>query len=225
MPPKCATSFRGLSPGPGVSPASRSSDASPLLPGLASFLPSRPERTAGVDEAGRGCLAGPVVAAAVILPPDSAIPGVRDSKQIRETERFALADRIRAEALAFGFGLSWPAEIGRLNILWATMAAMRRAVERLKIPPELVLVDGNRAPELAVPAIPLVKGDQREYLIAAASILAKTARDRIMVALDKRHPGYGFAIHKGYGTAMHREAVKRLGRSPLHRPGFRCGDE
>ena len=179
-------------------------------------------RVAGVDEAGRGCLAGPVVAAAAILPPDADLPGLDDSKKLTPERRDALYDRIHAEALAVGVGTCSPAEIDELNILWAAMEAMRRAVVDLALPPDLALIDGNRVPPgLPIPAEAIVKGDAKSLSIAAASIIAKVTRDRLLVALDAEHPAYGFAGHKGYPTAQHYAALAAHGPTPHHRRTFR----
>ncbi len=175
---------------------------------------------AGVDEAGRGPLAGPVVAAAVVLAPGRPIDGLADSKKLSPARREALARIIREQAAAWALGRAEVKEIDRLNVLQAAMLAMKRAVEALDPPPERVLVDGNRLPVLAMPAEAIVGGDARVAAISAASILAKVARDREMIALDARYPGYGFARHKGYGTREHLEALKRLGPSPVHRRSF-----
>jgi len=175
---------------------------------------------AGVDEAGRGPLAGPVVAAAVVLAPGRPIEGLADSKKLSPSRREALARIIREQAAAWALGRAEVEEIDRLNVLQAAMLAMKRAVEALDPRPERVLVDGNRLPELAMPAEAIVGGDARVAAISAASILAKVARDREMIALDARYPGYGFARHKGYGTREHLEALKRLGPSPVHRRSF-----
>ncbi|MBT8442009.1 MAG: ribonuclease HII [Gammaproteobacteria bacterium] len=178
----------------------------------------------GVDEAGRGPLAGPVVAAAVVLAPGQAIDGVRDSKQLSARRRQALFDVIRREAICFAIGAAGVAEIDDLNILHASMLAMRRAVERLEVAPERLRIDGNRAP--AMPCYggsieTVVGGDRLCPAIAAASILAKVVRDREMLRLDERFPQYGFAQHKGYPTAAHRENLRRLGPCPEHRRSFR----
>ncbi|MEX1080901.1 MAG: ribonuclease HII [Halofilum sp. (in: g-proteobacteria)] len=175
---------------------------------------------AGVDEAGRGPLAGPVVAAAVILDPTRPIDGLTDSKKLAAARREVLAARILAEAHAVGVAHVHCDEIDELNILHATMAAMRRAVAALDPAPARVLVDGNRCPELAVPASAVVGGDAIEPAISAASIVAKVERDRSMVAFDAVHPGYGFARHKGYSTPEHIAALARLGPCAIHRHSF-----
>ncbi len=175
---------------------------------------------AGVDEAGRGPLAGPVVAAAVILDPDRPIAGLADSKTLSETQREHLDGLVRAEALAWALGRAEAEEIDEINILQASLLAMRRAVENLTQQPRHVLVDGNRCPALAVPVQAVVKGDTKVAAISAASILAKVARDREMRALDARFPGYGFARHKGYPTREHLLCLERLGISPVHRRSF-----
>jgi ribonuclease HII len=178
---------------------------------------------AGVDEAGRGALAGPVVAAAVILPPDSeALAGrVRDSKKLSPELREELAPLIEAEAVAFGVGVVGPGEIDRVNILEASLQAMRIAVAQLPVAPDLLLVDGNQRVPVAVPQRLIVKGDDRVISIGAASILAKVTRDRLMTEMERDLPGYGFALHKGYGTEEHRRAIAALGPSPQHRRSFR----
>ncbi len=179
-------------------------------------------QVAGVDEVGRGCLAGPVVAAAVILPPYVALDGVRDSKQLRPEVRAKLAEQIRAHALAIGIGICTPEEIDRLNILNATLEAMRRAVANLDRPPDYLLVDGNRCfSDPPCPAEPIIKGDQRSLLIAAASILAKTTRDALMQRLHEKFPFYGWDRNVGYPTQAHYEALARYGPSPYHRRSFR----
>lgn len=180
---------------------------------------------AGVDEAGRGPLAGPVVAAAVILDPERPIPGLGDSKALSPARRERLEPVILGEALACGIGAAGPQEIDRLNILQATLLAMRRALEALTTLPGLVRVDGNRCPDLAgtricCPVTAEVRGDARFAEIMAASILAKVHRDRLMVAAAGLHPGYGFEVHKGYPTPAHLQALDRLGPSPLHRMSF-----
>ncbi|MCC7113583.1 MAG: ribonuclease HII [Burkholderiales bacterium] len=181
---------------------------------------ARQPRIAGVDEAGRGPLAGPVVAAAVILDPARPIAGLADSKTLRAARRDALAVEIRAGALAWAVALADVAEIDALNILGATMLAMQRAVAALAVPPEEAWVDGNRRPALACAVRAIVKGDRDVPAISAASILAKTARDAMLVELDSRHPGYGFARHKGYPTPEHFAALARLGPCIAHRRSF-----
>jgi len=181
-------------------------------------LPLR--RVAGVDEAGRGPLAGPVVAAAVILHPDRPIAGLQDSKLLSASRREALYDRICDRALAWATGSASVAEIDRINILQATMLAMQRAVAALEPAAERALVDGNRCPALACPVKAIVRGDSLVTAISAASILAKVTRDREMLLLDEDYPGYGFASHKGYPSKAHLEALERLGILPVHRRTF-----
>lgn len=176
----------------------------------------------GCDEAGRGCLAGPVVAAAVILPEHFANPLLNDSKQLTETQRELLRPIIEAEALSWGIGVCSPEEIDQLNILQASITAMHRAIDQLVLSPELLLIDGNRfRPYPGIPHECIVKGDATYRSIAAASILAKTERDRMMLELAQQYPGYGFAEHKGYPTPQHRVALAELGPSPVHRLSFR----
>ena len=175
---------------------------------------------AGVDEAGRGPLAGPVVAAAVILDDEQPIAGLADSKALTERRREALFDAIRAKALACCIAEASVEEIDRLNILQATLLAMRRAVEGLRLRPGLVLVDGNRLPTLPMPAEAIVKGDAKVPAISAASILAKVHRDRLCLQLHARFPSYGFDVHKGYPTPAHLAALVRHGASPEHRRSF-----
>ena len=175
---------------------------------------------AGVDEAGRGPLAGPVVAAAVILDPDNPIEGLRDSKKLTEKRREELAPLIKERSLAWCVADASVEEIEELNILQATMLAMTRAVNGLKVHPQLVLVDGNRLPHLDYPCNAIVKGDDKVPAISAASILAKTTRDHYMVEMEARYPGYGFAQHKGYGVAAHIAAIEKLGITPIHRKTF-----
>lgn len=175
---------------------------------------------AGVDEAGRGPLAGPVVAAAVILDELNPIAGLADSKKLSARQREALFDEIRAKALCCSIALATVEEIDQLNILHATMLAMRRAVEGLRLKPSLVQVDGNRVPPLAVPAQAIVKGDAKVQAISAASILAKVHRDRLCDALHLEHPQYGFDGHKGYPTADHIAALREHGVTPHHRRSF-----
>ena len=180
---------------------------------------------AGVDEAGRGPLAGPVCAAAVILDSARPVAGIADSKALTPERRAELAIDIRARCIAFGLGWAEPDEIDRINILQATFAAMRRALAALAPPPQHVIVDGNRCPDLAGLGLAcsieaVVKGDAKVECVGAASILAKVARDARMVELDRSYPGYGLAGHKGYPTAAHVVALRRLGPSPVHRRSF-----
>lgn len=175
---------------------------------------------AGVDEVGRGPLAGPVVAAAVILDPMNPIAGLADSKKLSEKQRDALYPEICAKTLAWATGRAEVGEIDKLNILQASLLAMQRAVENLRIKPTLALIDGNRCPKLACPATAVVKGDSRVAAIAAASIIAKVTRDREMIELDVRYPGYGLAGHKGYPTKAHVDALKALGVADIHRKSF-----
>ncbi len=175
---------------------------------------------AGVDEAGRGPLAGPVVAAAVILDDQQPVAGLADSKVLTERRREALFDEIRARALACCIAEASVEEIDRLNILHATMLAMRRAVEGLRLRPGMVLVDGNRLPVLPMPAEAIVKGDAKVQAISAASILAKVHRDRLCLQLHERFPSYGFDVHKGYPTPAHLAALGQHGASPVHRRSF-----
>jgi ribonuclease HII len=175
---------------------------------------------AGVDEAGRGPLAGPVIAAAVILDPARPIAGLADSKILLPAERERLAAIIRVQALAWAIGRAEVEEIDTINILQATLLAMARAVAVLQRQPELALVDGNQAPRLPCRVQTIVKGDATVPAISAASILAKVARDAEMCELEARYPGYGFATHKGYYTEQHLDALGRLGVSPIHRRSF-----
>jgi ribonuclease HII len=175
---------------------------------------------AGIDEAGVGPMAGPVVAAAVIFEPEVYIRGVNDSKQLLPAQREKLFPKIHARALAVGIGFASPSEIDELNIYWATMAANERALLALGKPPEHVLVDGRLIPELKLPQTKIVGGDRKSFSIAAASIIAKVTRDRLMVEYDVQFPAYGFAQHKGYCTAEHFTALDRHGPSPIHRRSF-----
>lgn len=176
---------------------------------------------AGVDEVGRGPLAGPVVTAAVILSPDDPLLGhYRDSKRLSEKRRTTLYHHLRRHAHAYAVSMASIEEIDQLNILHATMLAMRRSVERLSVTPARVVVDGNRVPDLAVPAKAIIGGDDSVQEIAAASIIAKVIRDRMMAMFDTHHPGYHFAKHKGYGTKIHMEALRRHGPCPIHRKSF-----
>jgi ribonuclease HII len=174
----------------------------------------------GVDEAGRGPLAGPVFAAAVILDPRRPIEGLKDSKQLTEGRRNELAPQIREQALAWAVAECSHEEIDRLNIYHATMLAMRRAVEALSTMPTIALIDGNRCPPLAVKAHAIVEGDDKVHAISAASILAKTARDAALVSLHELYPQYGFDQHKGYSTPLHMERLKAHGPCPIHRRSF-----
>lgn len=174
----------------------------------------------GVDEAGRGPLAGEVYAAAVILPPKYKLPGLNDSKKLTPKRRDALFEEITAQAVAWAVANATLEEIAQLNILRAALLAMTRAVEALTCPADYALVDGNQLPRLALPCRTIIQGDARCASIAAASILAKVARDRAMIALDAQYPGYGFAQHKGYGTKAHYEALERLGPCAVHRKSF-----
>ena len=176
---------------------------------------------AGVDEVGRGPLAGPVVTAAVILDPSKPIEGLNDSKKLTEKRREQLEPIIKQNALAWSLGRAEVEEIDQINILQATLLAMKRAVEGLTPQPDHALVDGNKAPNLACPVTTIIKGDQSEPAIAAASILAKVARDREMVEMDKKYPGYGLAQHKGYPTKQHQQALIELGVTDIHRRSFK----
>jgi len=174
----------------------------------------------GVDEAGRGPLAGSVVAAAVILNPDKPITGLRDSKKLSEAQRDELAEEIKAKALAWHIAEASVEEIDELNILQATMLAMRRAVEGLAIVPELALIDGNRCPVMKIRSEAIVKGDDKVAEISAASILAKTARDAQLIVLHQQYPDYAFDQHKGYPTALHLARLAQHGVTPVHRKSF-----
>lgn len=175
---------------------------------------------AGVDEAGRGPLAGPVVAAAVILHPGAEILGINDSKKLSEKKRETLYPEILDKAMAVGIGIVSAARIDEINILQATYEAMRKAVEGLCFSPDLLLVDAVTIPGLAVKQVPIIKGDAKSLSIGAASIVAKVTRDRLMRELDKIYPEYGFEGHKGYGTAAHIAALKEFGPCPVHRRSF-----
>lgn len=180
------------------------------------------EMICGIDEAGRGPWAGPVTAGAVILDPARPIAGLTDSKKLSEAKREKLEPLIKANVLAWGLGWASPEEIDALNIRQANHLAMRRAVEAMGLAPTAILIDGNDVPEdLPCPARAIIKGDLTEPCISAASILAKTARDRVMVDMDDAYPGYGFAAHKGYGTKAHSEALTRLGPCDIHRMSFK----
>lgn len=187
---------------------------------MTQFIYPNADLIAGVDEVGRGPLVGAVVTAAVILDPNNPIKGLGDSKKLSEKKRLLLAQEIKQKALAWSLGRAEPAEIDELNILHATMLAMQRAIKSLKIRPHFVLVDGNRIPDLDIPAQAIVKGDSLVPEISAASILAKVARDAEMLALDKQFPQYAFAQHKGYPTKLHLEKLAEFGVLPQHRRSF-----
>lgn len=174
----------------------------------------------GVDEAGRGPLAGPVCAAAVILPPNLEIPGLNDSKKLTDKRRRELFPIIKEQALAYGIGFASHEEIDQINILQATYLAMERAIAQLSIKPELALIDGNRAKDFGIPVQTVVKGDSLSASIAAASILAKVSRDDLMTQAAQDYPQYQFDIHKGYGTKAHYQALTEYGPSPIHRMTF-----
>ncbi|WP_439481327.1 ribonuclease HII [Cyclobacterium plantarum] len=177
---------------------------------------------AGCDEVGRGCLCGPVVAAAVILPPAYANEWINDSKKIAKNKRTFLTGEIKEQAVAWGIGLAEVAEIDQMNILNASFLAMHRAIDDLKVKPEHLLIDGNRfRSKHAIPFDCIIKGDGKYASIAAASILAKTYRDQLMVSLARDYPGYGWEKNVGYPTKKHREGIRKLGASPLHRKSFR----
>ena len=175
---------------------------------------------AGIDEAGRGPLAGPVVAAAVILPKDIFLPFLNDSKKVTEKRRDVLFDQIKQEALAYGIGIASNALIDDINILQATYEAMREAISKLNKTPDILLVDAVHIPGINIKQVGIVKGDAKSVNIAAASILAKVTRDRLMLEYDKIYPEYGFASNKGYGTAKHIEALKAYGACDIHRRSF-----
>ena len=174
----------------------------------------------GVDEAGRGPLAGPVCAAAVILPANLVIPGLDDSKKLSDKRRRELFPIIKEQAIAYGIGLASHEEIDEINILQATYLAMERAITQLQVKPEYALIDGNRAKDFGLPVKTVVKGDSLSANIAAASVLAKVTRDILMEEAAVEYPGYGFEIHKGYGTRAHYDALRTLGASPIHRNTF-----
>lgn len=174
----------------------------------------------GVDEAGRGPLAGPVCAAAVILPRDLEIPGLTDSKKLTDKKRRELFPVIQQQAIAWGIGLASQEEIDEINILQATFLAMKRALSQLSVKPDLALIDGNRETDFGLPVKTVIKGDSLSANIAAASVLAKVTRDDIMVALAEEYPQYGFDIHKGYGTKAHYEALRQYDACPVHRRSF-----
>ena len=179
------------------------------------------KQIAGIDEAGRGALAGPVIAAAVILPPHCSIKGLRDSKQLSPKQRAHLFDEIYDVAVSVGIGAADHRVIDRLNILRATLLAMQEAVEKLTPSPDYLLVDGLDLPAVGVAGEAIPKGDSKSCSIAAASIIAKITRDRLMVALDRAYPNYGFSRHKGYPTSQHRQAIAQFGASEIHRRTFK----
>ena len=174
----------------------------------------------GVDEAGRGPLAGPVCAAAVILPPNAEIPGLNDSKKLSDKKRRELYPIIKEQAIAYGIAFADHREIDEINILQATFLTMERAINQLSVKPELALIDGNRVKDFGVPVETVVHGDSLSASIAAASVLAKVTRDDYMLKMAEEYPGYDFEIHKGYGTKAHYEALTRLGPCPIHRMTF-----
>lgn len=174
----------------------------------------------GVDEAGRGPLAGPVCAAAVILPADLEIPGLNDSKKLSDKRRRELFPVIKEQALAYGIAFADHSEIDEINILQATFLAMERAIKLLNIQPDLVLIDGNRTKDFGIPAVPVIHGDGLSANIAAASVLAKVTRDDYMMEMAQNYPQYGFDIHKGYGTKAHYAALTEYGPCPIHRMSF-----
>lgn len=178
------------------------------------------EYICGIDEVGRGPFAGPVIACAVILPKDCNILYINDSKQLTEKKREELYNEIISTAVAYGIGSIPPQKIDELNILQATYAAMRQAINNLSVKPDILLNDAVTIPEIDIKQVPIIKGDSKSISIAAASIIAKVTRDRIMVAYDKVFPGYDFANNKGYGSARHIEAIKKLGITPIHRKSF-----
>lgn len=178
------------------------------------------ETICGVDEAGRGPLAGPVCAAAVILPRDLEIPGLTDSKKLSDKKRRELFPVIKEQAIAYGVAFASHEEIDEINILQATYLAMERALAQLSVGPDIALIDGNRAKDFGLPVRTVVKGDSLSANIAAASILAKVTRDDLMLELAEQYPQYGFEVHKGYGTRAHYEALRRFGASPVHRATF-----
>ncbi len=177
-------------------------------------------RFAGVDEAGRGALAGPVVASAVILPNDCSIDGLADSKKLSRKMRTQLAGQIKQHCISWSVAVGSVEEINRVNILQSTLLTMKEAIESLDVAPHHVLIDGNQLPDLALPATAVVKGDEQVPVISAASILAKVTRDEIMFDLAKVYPQYGFEKHVGYGTRQHTDAIYQYGALPIHRTGF-----
>lgn len=178
------------------------------------------EYIAGIDEVGRGPLAGPVVTCAVILPKDCDILYINDSKQLTQKKREELYEEITAKAISYGIGISSPQRIDEINILQANYEAMRQSIKNLSVIPDILLNDAVTIPEVRIPQVPIIKGDTKSISIAAASIIAKVHRDRLMVEYDKQYPGYGFASNKGYGSEEHVQAIKKLGPSPIHRKSF-----
>lgn len=174
----------------------------------------------GVDEAGRGPLAGPVCAGAVIFKKGQILEGVNDSKKLSEKKRETLFEVIKSESFAYGIGWASVEEIEEINILNAAMLAMKRAVDALPVKPDFALIDGNKTPDLNIPSLAIVKGDSRSQSVAAASILAKVSRDRLMLELAEKYPEYQFEKHKGYGTKLHREMLLKYGPCEIHRPSF-----
>jgi len=185
-----------------------------------SFYSDNIQVICGVDEAGRGPLAGPVCAAAVILPKDLEIPGLTDSKKLTDKKRRELFPLIQEQAVAYGIGFATEHEIDEINILQATFLAMQRALDQLKVRPDLALIDGNREKDFGLLVKTVVKGDSLSANIAAASVLAKVTRDNLMMEFSEKYPEYGFEIHKGYGTKAHYAALREFGPSPIHRMTF-----
>ncbi len=185
-----------------------------------SFYSENIQVICGVDEAGRGPLAGPVCAAAVILPEHAELPGLTDSKKLTDKKRRELFPLIQEQAIAYGIGFASEQEIDEINILQATFLAMQRALDQLTVKPDLALIDGNREKYFGLPVKTVVKGDSLSANIAAASVLAKVSRDNLMVELAEKYPQYGFEIHKGYGTKAHYAALREYGASPIHRMTF-----
>ncbi|MEA4960099.1 ribonuclease HII [Lutispora sp.] len=178
------------------------------------------ELIAGIDEAGRGPLAGPVVAAAVILDRNVVIPGINDSKKLSEAKREYLYDEIKDKAVSVGLGIVDEKTIDKINILQATLMAMRIAIENLNIKPDYLLIDAERINDVRIPQLAIVKGDSLSISISAASIIAKVERDRILIGYDKEYPEYGFERHKGYGTKQHMDCIRKFGLLPIHRRSF-----
>ena len=185
-----------------------------------SFYSEKIQVICGVDEAGRGPLAGPVCAAAVILPKGLEIPGLTDSKKLTDKKRRELFPVIQEQAIAYGIGFASEQEIDEINILQATFLAMQRALDQLNVKPDLALIDGNREKDFGLPVMTVIKGDSRSANIAAASILAKVSRDNYMDEIAKQYPEYGFEVHKGYGTKAHYDALRAHGHCPAHRLSF-----